>query len=157
MLRITPDTNVLVRGTISPHGAAGQVLATWVAGNVALVTCAQIVEEYQDVLTRPHIRDRYRHVTPATIAVLAAALRHDAILVTLADVPPVITKDPDDDVVLACAVSGGVDFIISGDPHVLGVKVYQGIPIVTAEAFLPILRGGVREERATFVASGAAV
>jgi len=156
MLRITPDTNVLVRGTLSPEGAAGRLLAAWVAGDVALVTCLDVVSEFEEVLTRAHIRNRYRHIT-AHAAAAAATLRRNAVLVSLTEVPPVVAQDPDDDVVLACAVSGGVDFIITGDHHLLGLRIHQGIPILTAEGFLPILRSGVREEQAAYVVAASGV
>jgi predicted nucleic acid-binding protein len=50
-------------------------------------------------------------------------------------IPPVIIEDPDDDVVLACAVAAQVDLVVSGDPHLVKLGQYEGIPIVTpAEA-----------------------
>jgi uncharacterized protein len=44
----------------------------------------------------------------------------------------VITDDPDDDRVLECAVAGRVDYIVSGDRHLLKLGSYQGTSIVTA-------------------------
>jgi predicted nucleic acid-binding protein len=43
-----------------------------------------------------------------------------------------VTADPDDDAILACALAAGADAIVSGDRHLLDLKVYEGIPIVTA-------------------------
>ncbi len=154
MLRVTPDTQVLIQAAISHKGAAGQILAAWAAGEVEILTCDQILAEYRETLRSPHIRDRYAHVTGAAIAAAAAALREYSTIVTVADIPQVVREDPDDDGVLACAVAGGADYVISRDHHLRQLGVYQGIPIVTAESFLPILRGRVREERAVF--SGAA-
>jgi putative PIN family toxin of toxin-antitoxin system len=47
-----------------------------------------------------------------------------------------IKEDPDDNRVLECAVSAKVDFIISGDNHLLSLKRYSGIYIVTASEFI---------------------
>ena len=47
---------------------------------------------------------------------------------------PVILADPDDDIVLATAVAGGADAIVSGDAHLLGIGEFRGIPIVTPAA-----------------------
>jgi uncharacterized protein len=48
-------------------------------------------------------------------------------------VPAVILDDPDDDHVLACAVAGRADLIVSGDKHLLGLGgQYNNIPIVRA-------------------------
>ncbi len=48
----------------------------------------------------------------------------------------VISADPDDDHVLACAVAASVDYIISGDQHLLDLGIYQGISILNAADFL---------------------
>jgi predicted nucleic acid-binding protein len=56
------------------------------------------------------------------------------------NVPRVITNDPDDDHVLACAVAAQADFIVSGDKHLhsLGGQ-YQGIRIVSAAMAVSII------------------
>lgn len=48
----------------------------------------------------------------------------------------VITDDPDDDMFLACAIVANATAIISGDPHLLSLGSYRGIPIVTPAKFL---------------------
>lgn len=57
-------------------------------------------------------------------------------------VTPVISADPDDDQILACAVVGKADYLITYDPHfdVLG-GAYQGIRITKALPFLWTVRG----------------
>jgi predicted nucleic acid-binding protein len=47
-----------------------------------------------------------------------------------------ISDDPPDNSVLACAVDGKADHIVSGDGHLLDLAVYQGIPILTARQYL---------------------
>ena len=47
-----------------------------------------------------------------------------------------VKKDPDDDKILECAVEGSADFIVSGDKHLLTIKAYRGIKILTAREFL---------------------
>ena len=51
-------------------------------------------------------------------------------------VEPVIKKDPEDDKVLACAVALQAERSISGGDHLLSLKRYKGIPIVTPRQFL---------------------
>lgn len=48
----------------------------------------------------------------------------------------VVMDDPTDNIFLECALDGGADFIISGDRHLLAIKVYKGIEIVKAGEFL---------------------
>ena len=52
-------------------------------------------------------------------------------MVSPAIIPPVVIDDPDDDAVLACAVAATADLVVSGDPHLLKLEAYQGVPIVT--------------------------
>lgn len=50
-----------------------------------------------------------------------------------------ILADPDDDKIIVCVLEAGADYIITGDPHLLTLKEYRGIRIVTPRAFLEIL------------------
>ncbi|MGD0972344.1 MAG: PIN domain-containing protein [Desulfobaccales bacterium] len=50
-----------------------------------------------------------------------------------------VADDPADDLVLACALEGNADFIISGDKHLLNLRNYQGIKMVTPAEFLESL------------------
>lgn len=94
-----------------------------------------LLAELLDVLSRGKFAARLAEagLTPQGIV---GELRRMAFLAAPRDVPRVIESDPDDDHVLACAVAGQADLIVSGDKHLhsLGGQ-YQGIPIVTpAEA-----------------------
>jgi hypothetical protein len=51
----------------------------------------------------------------------------------------VIVKDPADDRILECAVEGEVDYLVSGNKHLLDVKEFRGIKIVTVRQILEIL------------------
>jgi uncharacterized protein len=55
--------------------------------------------------------------------------------------PEAITGDPDDDLILACAIEARVDVLVSGDrQHLLPVGAHQGIRIITPQALLAELR-----------------
>ena len=56
-------------------------------------------------------------------------------------IPPTILQDPQDDAVLACARAAHADAIVSGDRHLLDLKSFQGIPILTAAECLARLKG----------------
>lgn len=51
----------------------------------------------------------------------------------------VIKSDPDDNKILECAVACGAEYLVSGDAHLLGLKEYTGIKIITPKAALDIL------------------
>ena len=56
-----------------------------------------------------------------------------------ASIAPTILDDPDDDAVLATALAGGADLIVSGDVHLLALSRYQGIRIVDAATFASVI------------------
>ena len=62
-------------------------------------------------------------------------------VVTPASIRRTVPRDPDDDRVLACALAAQADPIVSGDAHLLDLKSYQRIPILTANAALAIIAG----------------
>jgi predicted nucleic acid-binding protein len=71
------------------------------------------------------------HAIRQTDAVTALYLEFARALSSLS-VPRVVPDDPDDDHVVACAVAARVDVIVSGDKHLLKLREYQGIRMVTA-------------------------
>lgn len=140
MFRLMLDVNALVEGTISPRGPAAAILAAWEAGQVTLVLSEEIILEYEDVLGRPRIRQRYPGLTAATITRAVRALRQNAVIVSLMDVPSAIPEDPDDDVIVACAIVGRADYIVSRDHHVLRHADTIAVPVRRPEDLLPVLR-----------------
>lgn len=56
--------------------------------------------------------------------------------------PEAVSGDPDDDLILACAVEAGVEVLVSGDRrHLLPLGEHRGVRIVTPQALLAELRG----------------
>ena len=49
-----------------------------------------------------------------------------------------VSRDADDDAVLACALAAGADLIVSGDDDLLVLKQYQGIPTLAARQALEL-------------------
>jgi putative PIN family toxin of toxin-antitoxin system len=105
------------------------------AGALQLYTSAALLAEIEEVLQRPKFAQRLSlaGVVSHTLVIGYAAL---AWLIEPAVIEPVIIADPDDDVVLACAVAARAEAIVSGDNHLLDLKQYEGIPIFTAAQLL---------------------
>ena len=47
-----------------------------------------------------------------------------------------IVEDKKDNIILECAVAAGVNYIVSGDSHLLNLKEFRGIKIISADVFL---------------------
>lgn len=63
-----------------------------------------------------------------------------ATLVTPTPISPTILDDPDDDHVLACALTAGADAIVSGDRHLLDLHAFQSMPIVTPAGAMQMIK-----------------
>lgn len=137
-MRVVADTNTLVSGLLW-HGNPRRVLDAARAGTLQMYTTAALLAELEEVLQRPKFAQRLSvaGVTSHTLVLGYAAL---ARLVEPAEIAPVILADPDDDAVLACAVAAHAEIIVSGDSHLLDLKDYEGILIVTAAHLLTRIR-----------------
>ena len=102
---------------------------------ITLYTSVELLAELRDVLSRTKFaRLLAQHGTSsAELVTEYAALAHT---VTSAPIPPTVVADPDDDAVLACAVAAQAEGIVSGDDHLLSLKGFQGIMILTANELL---------------------
>jgi hypothetical protein len=105
-----------------------------------LVLSPSIMRELRKVFFKPHVRQRYP-LTLDQIAGYMASLQVVAEMVEGRLQVHGASRDPDDNHVLACAIEGDVDFIVSDDrKHILSLGEYRGIPIVSMPAFLRMLR-----------------
>ena len=52
----------------------------------------------------------------------------------------VVKDDPTDDKFIETALNGNADYIISQDRHLLDIKEFEGIKMVTPKEFLRILK-----------------
>ena len=87
-------------------------------------------------LSSPHIQQKYA-ISDKDINELVALLNQETILTPdPQEASGAIPDDPKDEMFLACALIGQPDLIVSGDRHLLNLRDYHGIPILTARQFL---------------------
>jgi len=128
-VRVVLDTNVVVSGLIW-RNAPRQILDAARERRITLCTSSVLLAELAEVLDRGHLAAAITagHASPEFLMRRYALL---AMRVVPAEINPTVIADPDDDAVLACALAAQVDLIVSGDPHLLNLKHYHSIPIVT--------------------------
>ncbi len=139
-VRVVLDTNIVVSALVW-GGVPYRLLQLAQAGEIDLVASPWLIAELADVLGRTHLAARLSAQGVSSAALVSGY--QSFVQITRPDtVPPVIADDPDDDHVLACAISGRADLIVSGDKHLLGLGgVYQSIPIMKAGAAVSLIEG----------------
>ncbi len=136
MIRVVLDTNVLASGFISAGGAPGQALAFWASGAYELIVSAPILQEIERTLAKPYFHARYR---PDQVAGALKRLRQHAVLTPITvDVRGVATH-PEDDLVLATAISAAADLLVTGDRRLREAGEHRGVTILTPREFLDLL------------------
>ncbi len=136
MQRVVIDTNLFVSSLLNRRGAPAQVIDAWRQRKFILVISEGIIAEIHRVLSSSNIKQKYA-ISDQDIDEVLTLLTRETIYVTeLEDVSGAIPNDPQDEIFLACALTGQADFILSGDKHLLGIQEYRGIPIITARQFL---------------------
>lgn len=129
-MRIVADTNTVVSGLLW-HGAPRELIDAARARQVTLVTSAALLAELAEVLGRDKfvVRLRQARVSARALVEGYAGIVH---LVDAAPLAGPVSRDPDDDEVLACAATAHATAIVSGDDDLLSLRRYQDIPILTA-------------------------
>lgn len=138
-MRLVVDTNVLVSAFLW-QGTPGRLVDLAGEKEIALYTSRALVDELSEVLHRKKLAKQVA-ATGLTAAQMIGNYRRLAALVTARQIAPQVSRDADDDAVLACALAAHADLIVSGDADLLVLKRYHNIPIVTAaQAIQQILR-----------------
>lgn len=130
------DTNVLVSALITPKGSfPHQIYQKFKEQEFILLTSAPILSEIEDVINRPHLVKNYS-LTINQRRKIIKELMALSFVVSETQELKVVINDPDDDKFISCAVVGEADYLVSGDNHLLNLKQYQNIKIVSPRQFL---------------------
>lgn len=133
-LKIALDTNVFGSGLMGVGSPPRQIVDAWLDNRFTLVTSLYLVAELTHVLSYPRIADCIQ-VSSAQIEKILTALLSQTVIVPGKVKLPGVTRDPKDDAVVACAVEGKADYIVSVDKDLLVLGTYQGIQVVTPSQF----------------------
>ena len=127
-MRVLLDTNVLISAILF-GGLPRTLLNGAIRGELDIVTSPALLEELEEVLTT-----RFEF-PPELVRAVKAELESLADVVVPDDVPAV-SRDPDDDQVLAAAVAGDVEAIVTGDADLLVLEIHRGIRVLRPNDFV---------------------
>ena len=136
-MKVVFDTNVVVSASFW-RGSPFDCLAAWAQGRCEAVVSPSLLVEYHE--TTAELRQEY---PDRPWVAWADALTDAATLVFPVERASGATPDPDDEMILECALSAEVDCIVSGDKkHLLPLRRFRGIPIFSPADFLRSLPAG---------------
>lgn len=112
-MRVILDTNVLLGALISPHGPPDAIYRAWRTGRFELVTSAVQLDELRRVSRYPKLKT----ILPAhRVGTMVNNLQRAIVLAQLPSLPDGIeAKDPNDAFLLAMALGGEADYLVTGD------------------------------------------
>jgi uncharacterized protein len=129
-MRVVADTNLLLSALIY-RGLPGRFLLALEDTRHSLLTSPRLLAELEDVIFRPKFKTAITK-TGATPQALFDGFISLATVVKATTLAVQVSRDRDDDAVLACALAANADMIASGDDDLLVLQSFEGIPIVTA-------------------------
>jgi len=136
-IRAVLDTNVFVSAALSknPASPTREVLERWQRGEFVLLICTPLAEEIVEKLLDHNITEDKVQSLVERLAQLAEWVEVPAAKIES------LLSDPDDNVIVACAVEGVANYLVTYDPHFdsLGGE-YRGVKILKAIPFLETLR-----------------
>ncbi len=131
---VTLDTNVLVSGSLW-SGIPLIILKLIDEEKIGFVISVDIIKEYNKVMNRKDILEKMLKFNLQINDVVQRIIENASKVNPVRKIV-VVKDDPDDNKIIECAVEGNADFIITQDNHLLKLKQYKSIKIITPEEFL---------------------
>jgi putative PIN family toxin of toxin-antitoxin system len=139
VIRAVLDTNVLASGFIGERkndSAPGAPIRYWRAKMYVLVTSDHILSELRLTFDSPYFTNR---LSVAEIEEALASLQVDSVMQPIT-VPVIgIASHPEDDAVLATAISAQANFLVTGDRRLRERRSYRGTLLLSPREFLEVL------------------
>lgn len=141
--RIVVDTNIIISSVLTPGGNPDQLFQAVFDGHLQLILSHAILKETRRVFLYPRIQKvlNKRGVTTEDIEDFLIKLIKISILVAPTNIPDIIKDDPADNNILAAAIYGQANFIVSGDHHLTSLKEYKDIKILIPAEFMEEIEG----------------
>lgn len=136
MYRVVIDTNTLASGAVSSHGPIATLITAWQNGAFDVLLSNEIYVELQRTLGKPYFTT---HLSQAAIADYLLLVKAVAIPIVITIPVHGVATHPEDDRILATALSGRADYLITGDRNLRDLGTCKGISIMDARSFITLL------------------
>lgn len=136
MLKVVVDTNVFISGLIKAP-ACRNIIRSLEKWEFILVVSPEILDELVGVISRP----KFHNIIDRDIASrLIETIKSQALFVWPTVKIDAVKDDPDDNIFLEAAVTAKADCLVTSDNHLLKLRIFSNIPILTPIKFIPLLK-----------------
>ena len=135
--RVVFDTNILISALLSATGAPFRCPALARSNTVLSVSCQQILREFDEKL-----QQKFHFVRDRAWQAVEEVRQFSELVEVPGQLQGVVTDDPDDEVILECAIRGNAAFVVTGDKHLVKLQAYRDISIIRAQALLELVAHG---------------
>ena len=136
-MRVVLDTNVIVSALF--FGGVPRKVYNLIGAAITPCFTQDTLAELADVITHPKFEQERSSISFST-SDLIQKLRATGVVIEAHPLATRVSADPSDDMFLVCATVSNAEYIVSGDKHLLSLKNFAGIPIVTPRQFLKHVR-----------------
>src|SRR3989338_7577574 len=136
-MNVTLDTNVLISTTFW-YGDSNKIIERVERKEIEMVLSGEIIEEFAKVLEYKDIKEKVKGINIEMNWAIEKIFSLSTIVYPNEKLD-VVKDDPDDNKVLECAKAGNVDFIVTSDNHLLKLKDFEGIRIMTPKEFMTMI------------------
>ena len=133
MTRVVLDTNALASGAIAFQGTLASIIDAWRSGEFSLFVSPPILAELERTLEKSYFRQRLTIEQSSRFIVL---LRRRATVSPITVPVQGVASHPEDDLVLATAISANADYLVTGDTQLQQLGQYEGVAILSPREFL---------------------
>ena len=137
MIRVVPDTNVLLKGFVSARNQERKLINLALAGKLVLYGSPATFEEYKEKIRIDRIKAFYpnKHLSVERMENLYSSVV-TLIPTSTINLPDGTCDDPDDEEFIRVALASGSKLVISLDKDLLRIKQHDGIRFIKPEVFI---------------------
>jgi len=138
-MKVVLDTNVFISAFLWQRNAK-EIFNLAKEKKFQICATKEILNEFEKVLKYPKFSKKLKSISKEPSQIINEFLEIVKLYPSRKFKTPIIKEDPTDDKFLICALSSKASFIVSGDKHLLKLKNFQSIPILTPTQFLKQLK-----------------
>ena len=134
-LRVVLDTNIFVSGIFWKGNYCSQIIDSWRAGKIIMISSPEILQELIEIL-----RDFKIEMHEEMIQGWRKMIIDNSIIVAPTEKFDIVKNDPKDNKFFEAAVAGKAQYIVSQDKkHILNIPEFRNIKTISPENFVELL------------------